>query len=431
MTLPLPFEPRRPVRSRRVTAWPRALVALLLGVGAVTPACAGPYTLRQAYEEAQARHPSVAVSIAERAAAGHALESAKWARYPSLTTEVARGNSSGGDVGVVRIDQPLWTGGRISGQIEGAQAQQAAAVEGESEARRAMAEQVAVTYLGWLGAEARLAIAVDGRAVFERLLATVRRREAAGAAAQSDVSIALGRYAAAAAQREQLAAELERTRAELQALVVGNLGTPVDVSVAAPVAAQADVMETLYLAVSPTMARRRAEQEAAQAAWRVASAATWPTVGVRLQQQRGFGGAVVDSSASLQLTLQYAPGAGLGAVSAADAALSRVHAAAEQVRVAEIDTRLRARAHWLEHESARRQIVELRPQIDALQSTADSYLRQFDAGRRGWIDVLNVYREALDARIALSRLETLRAQSALRMMANTGELLPWIHNSSP
>lgn len=401
-----------------------------IGIAAAVPAAAAPYSLRQAHQDAQARHPLVAASMAERAAAGHSLEAAKWARWPSFSTDLA--NGSGESARVVRIDQPLWTGGRITGQIDNARAQESGAAHAETEARRQLAEQVAVAYLGWLGAERRLVLATDGSALFQRLLETVRRREAAGAAAQSDVSIALGRAAAAAAQREQLAAELERARAELQSLVVGTVGAAVDVDVADFRADGAEDVETRALADAPTLAKRRADVEAAYAAREVASALAWPTLGLRVEHVNNRGGpGQPTSDTRVQLTLQYVPGAGLAAGSAADAARSKVVAAQEQLRATEVDLRLRARALWLEHASVQRQLVELKPQTDALAATADSYLRQFEAGRRGWIEVLNVYREALDARIALSRLQTQRAQSALRLMANTGELLSWIETTSP
>jgi adhesin transport system outer membrane protein len=53
-------------------------------------------------------------------------------------------------------------------------------------------------------------------------------------------------------------------------------------------------------------------------------------------------------------------------------------------------------------------------------------MRQFEAGRKSWLEVLNTHREAVDAKLALSRARTTRDQSALRLMVNTGTFWPWL-----
>ncbi|WP_157264329.1 TolC family protein [Azohydromonas aeria] len=393
---------------------------------------AGVYTLRAAVADALARSPAVAAAGSERVTAGYLREGAEWARYPTLSAEVVPGRSSsqsGSNSRLLRLDQPLWSGGRISGAIDLARAQEAAARLGESEARRNTEEQTAVAYLGWSGAQERLRIADDGRAVFERLLAYVERREQAGAAAKSDVSAAQARLASVGVQREQLAAELERSRSELRALVVGPVaGAPQALEVPASALRDADSAEAEYLARSNVAAQREADIEAAQAAAAVRRGESLPRLSLRLERQDGTAGGVPGDTRAM-LALSFTPEAGLGSLSSIQAAQSRITTAQDQARVAEQEIRLRARAHLTEEQSARRQIAGLVPQIESLQYTADSYMRQFEAGRRTWIEVLNIFREVLDTRVALSRARTQHAQGALRLMGNTGALSPWIETN--
>src|SRR5207245_2595134 len=82
--------------------------------------------------------------------------------------------------------------------------------------------------------------------------------------------------------------------------------------------------------------------------------------------------------------------------------------------------RLRARANRAEYMSSGRQVAELEPQVAALDASMASFMRQFEAGRKSWLELLNTQREVVDARIALSRARTSRDQSALRLMVNTG-----------
>lgn len=409
----------------------RALVlALALGASSTLarPAVAGnPYTLRSAVADALKRHPALLQSEAERQAAQLLREVAEWQRFPTVSAELSPGTTGTGRV--LRVDQPLWSGGRISSQIEVAAAGERGAEVGITEARRSLLEQVAVSYVAWADAAERVRLIEDGRSTFERLLAYVRRREAAGAAGAADIAVAQARLSQVNAQREQGVGELNQASAELRALVVGDLGSPALPTISPPPGLAE--MESRYVERSVTLARRRTELEAARATAEVARTQALPTLLLRVEQLvYGTGFTSADVSRAM-FTLQFAPGAGLSARAAAGAAASRADAVAEQMRVDELSERLKARSHLADLDAAQRQRAELQPQVEALQRSAESYLRQFEAGRRLWLEVLNLHREVLDARLALSRTQTLLQVSVMRLLANTGELETWIATTRP
>ncbi len=97
-----------------------------------------------------------------------------------------------------------------------------------------------------------------------------------------------------------------------------------------------------------------------------------------------------------------------------------------QLAADENDARLRARANWAEYLSSRRQVAELEPQVAALDASMASFMRQFEAGRKSWLEILNTQREVVDARIALSRAQSSRDQAGLRLMVNTGTFWSWL-----
>lgn len=414
----------------------RGLVAAVLACGAAWVGAAEPYSLRQALNDALQRHPLLAQSEAERQAAQQLREAAEWQRFPTVSAEFTPGTTvSGGSSGgrVLRVDQPLWSGGRISGQIDAASAGERGAEVAQTEARRSLVEQVTLAYLAWSDTAQRLRLAEDGRSTFERLLAYVRRREAAGAASQADVSVAAARLAQVNAQREQLQGEQAKAIAELRTLVVGELGTLRPLRVPAPDPAAWAGVEERYVERSATLARRRTELDAARANAQVARGQALPTLLLRVEQQvSGVSGSssAADKARAL-LALQFSPGAGLSSMSTAAAAESRANAVAQQLRADELTERLKARTHLADLDSAMRQRAELQPQVESLQQTADSYMRQFEAGRRAWLEVLNLHREVLDARLSLSRIQTQQDQGALRLLSNTGALEPWIATTEP
>ena len=107
----------------RPERWPSAIRPLfrLLGwlvvfLAATRPCMAQEFRLTPLLELAIRQHPSVLQSRGLARSAYFELEGARWCRFPSLSTEV-RSDSSYSQ-SVLRLEQPLWAGGRIAGRSD-------------------------------------------------------------------------------------------------------------------------------------------------------------------------------------------------------------------------------------------------------------------------------------------------------------------------
>jgi adhesin transport system outer membrane protein len=395
-----------------------------------SPAPTATLSLRQAVAEAVLRNPNRVRAAHDVSAAGFERDAAEWGRYPTVSVDAGAGQSSNSiaPTSTLRVEQPLWAGGRIDGQIDSARAQVSAAELGELDTRRRLAEETAVAYVAWLDAATRVEIARESAAALADLVNYVRRRETEGLASLADVSIGKARYSSALALVEEMSGALEQARAQLEALMVTRIerGRPVSV----PEVPERSVPETeaAYIANSQLVAQRRAEVEAARAQASVRRSALFPKVALRFERftYQGNGGLTPPNDSRALLVLQFAPDAGLASYSGAQAAQSRIDSARAQLAADENDARLRARANWAEHMASRRQVDELEPQVVALDDSMASFRRQFEAGRKSWLELLNTQREVVDARLALSRARSSRDQSALRLMVNTGMFWPWL-----
>ena len=411
-----------------------AALALLLASAAFAqqPASAPTATLslRQAVAEAVLRNPNRVRAAHEVTAAGFERDAAEWGRFPTVSVDAGAGQSSNSiaPTSTVRVEQPLWAGGRIDGQIDAARAQVSAAELAELDTRRRLAEEAAVAYVGWMDAAARVEIARESAAALSDLVKYVRRREAEGLASAADVSIGRARYSSALALIEELGGALDQARAQLEALMVTRIERGISVSV--PAVAERSVADTeaAYVANSQLVAQRRAEVESARAQAVVRRAALFPKLALRFEHLTypNNGGLTPSSDSRTLLVLQFTPDAGLASYSGAQAAESRIESVRAQLASDENDARLRARANWAEYMSSGRQVAELEPQVAALDASMASFMRQFEAGRKSWLELLNTQREVVDARIALSRARTSHDQSALRLMVNTGAFWPWL-----
>src|SRR5207248_6987677 len=156
-------------------------------------------SLRQAVAEAVLRNPNRVRAAHGVTAAGYERDAAEWGRFPTVSVDAGASNNSRSiaPTSTVRVEQPLWAGGRIDGQIDSARAQVSAAGLADLDTRRRLAEETAVAYVGWMDAAARVDIARESAGALSDLVKYVRRRESEGLASAADVSIGRARSSSA------------------------------------------------------------------------------------------------------------------------------------------------------------------------------------------------------------------------------------------
>jgi adhesin transport system outer membrane protein len=161
---------------------------------------------------------------------------------------------------------------------------------------------------------------------------------------------------------------------------------------------------------APSLGRLRGEIASAEAEVKTAKGALWPQLLLQLSQNELTG-------ARAALVLRAQTGNGLSRFSAIDRAKARVDQTMAQLGAA--DREIRARL-GNEYVSLRSNRAQAEAGIDASLAAADlqaSYQRQFVAGRRSWLDVLNAARELVSARISESDARVNAAANATRILA--------------
>ncbi len=384
-------------------------------------------SLRDAVTLAVTNNPTRVKAANEITAASFEHETALWARFPTVSVDASSSASrtAGAASTTLRADQPLWTGGRITGQIESTKALLTAAQLAESDTRRKLAEDTSVAYVNWMYAQERIEIARAGVDQLASLLQYARRREKEGLASAADVAIGVARHGSVLAQIEDLKGAVDNARAQLEALVVTRVSQGARVSVP-PVSANAiEEAEKAYLGLSQLIAQRRSEVESTRSQADVRKSQMYPKVLLRAEHFT-YQNSALSNDSRATVVLQFTPDAGLASYSAYQAAASRIDSALAQLAADENATRLRARTNSSDYTAARRQVEELTPQVQALESAASSFMRQFEAGRKTWLDVLNTHKETLEAKISLSRATNARDAAALRLMVNGGSFAQWL-----
>jgi adhesin transport system outer membrane protein len=148
-----------------------------------------------------------------------------------------------------------------------------------------------------------------------------------------------------------------------------------------------------------------------------------PQVSARLERITGtdyFMGQANGSRALLVVDAQ--PGAGLSAMSGVSAAIARRDAVRQTREAALRDLRERVSLDWNELIAARLRLDNARQARTMSTEVFESYARQYTAGRKTWIDVLNAVREATQSEFAVADADAQVAAATLRLRLWTGDL---------
>jgi adhesin transport system outer membrane protein len=177
--------------------------------------------------------------------------------------------------------------------------------------------------------------------------------------------------------------------------------------------------------LSPTLRRLAFEEEAAQAEIQAKKAGYKPQLAVRYEH--GYASAPLNgipayTTNRLMLVVQAQTGAGLSALSGVEAAVAKREAARLQRETALRDLQERVSLDWEEAEAARTRFANATIASRSAREVYESYTRQFTAGRKTWLDVLNAVRESTQSEVAVMDASAQAAAASLRLRLVTGNL---------
>ncbi|MBM0171407.1 TolC family protein [Altererythrobacter sp. C41] len=376
-------------------------------------------SLARAAAATLATYPSLSASRSHVRAADYEIEAARWLRFPSVDATVAtRDDKFGALRPDITVFQPIWTGGRIAAAGERSTAARAVA--------NAQLEEVSFEILGRLaqayyeiGRTARLTkIYEESLEEHRRLVESMRRRVEQEVSPRTDLELALTR----AAQTEQELALLrtqlgiaQRRFSELSGISGADVVPPTYDRIAHHAVGERAIENAGIC--NPTVKRLNAMVALAEAERKLSKAEIMPQLGAQYVRDR-FGGD------QFGVALRAQTNGGLSAFSLAEAAAARRDASQFDAITAQRELREAVSLALIENRTAKSRIDSSARSASSSLNVAQSYLRQFVAGRRTWLDVMNSVREAVTARAALIEAETSAMTSSARIHLQSCGWLP-------
>ncbi len=375
-----------------------------------------PAILGEVVEIAAATHPTVQQAAAQMRARRSELRGAKWLSYPSLSVEalaITKGSAASDQNGIaanLTLEQPIWAGGKIAGTIDRARAVWQASSTGVTEASLAIALKATQAYFALALTAKQEQILTSSLEQHRVLLDTIKRRVDQEVSPRADLELAMSR--AAQIELDLAAVKGQRATAYNQLMELINyqaidLGD-VPVHRAEYVLPEENTLVQQAHACDPTLEKLRFELAAAEADRKIAKGALFPQLVGQVTHNEFTG-----TRAGLALRLQT--GNGLSQYSAVGTAGARIDAANYQIATAERQLREQIRTDFVAYGAARARLSAGTQATLSSMIVTESYKRQFIAGRRTWLDVMNAVREAMSAELSEADAEVTAMSAASRL----------------
>lgn len=372
-------------------------------------------------------HPSVRGAAAKNQSAQLGVEAAKWQYWPtpSFGVERVQGGTAAlgqGDrtVGVLGLNQPLWNGGKVGFGVKRAEllALQAQA-EGE-EVRQSLASRVIQAWSDAVVAMQKIDAQEQSLQAHIRLLQMVERRNAEGVSAQADVALARSRLDLLQADVEVLKSQRDSAVDKLRSLTDSqikseNLARGHQLKALSGL--ELDDLLNQAKQLSPQLKKNQHLIDVARSDVDLAKASLKPELSLRYEHQQSTNNSAGPASNNrLFLSLNSNLGAGLSRLTGIGQAESQVSAAQEELSVQRQALSEQIQLDWALIKAANLRIRGLTLAAAAGVEVLESYERQFLAGRKQWIDLMNAVREQAQTQSQLADAMVAQELSGLRLI---------------
>ena len=377
--------------------------------------------LAEMVDAAQNRHPLIRGARAEKAAADIDVDTVKRGYWPTLSTVTEAGSSSATPSHYIQLEQTLWDWGRTAGRVRIAESGASSAEAVVAVQRLNLGAQVITAWAELINAVLRRQIAGNSLERLSVLEAMMQRRVQSELSTAIDLELARARVTQTEVEIQVAEASARTAVTRLQQLIGDRAGT-LPTAVLIPTIDETEPQVIAMLAadwesiatMQPNVLRARHDAITARRRVEVKRSEALPQLYLRVNQYlsgtRSAGGVV---------GLSYTPGAGFSTALEVRALAQRVVASDEAVEAALVEARESIFNDRNAVETGAARLASALRSVRGAEIVRDSYTRQFTAGRKSWLDLLNAVREVTQAEYSVvdARASVLGAVGRLKLRA--------------
>lgn len=383
-----------------------------------------PPALDEAINIVTANYPSAQSARAALSAAASDVNAARWLRFPSVSANMQYLDNESTPQPQLIVEAPIWSGGRIGSNIRRAKAREDASSAQYVETVEKLALTTSQTYFEVARLTQREHLLEGSLKEHQALVETMERRVKQEISPLADLELARSRaaqieqeYTTTVSQRRTTL----RVLAELIADPTYDLG-PIPAYDPDVELANRDALEEQSVAYSPTLKRLHALADAARADADSRKAAILPQFSAQYSYDDFY-------KSRVGVVVKAQNTGGLSQFSEVTSARLRIQSALEDIRESEQQLRRDVESTLIQYDAAKKRAEISKSAASTAARVSESYTRQFIAGRRSWLDVMNALREAVTAAIGRSDAEVTVMATATQLQLQSGRWRPVFRES--
>ena len=342
------------------------------------------------------------------------------------------------------IRQPLWTGGKLTANVNQAIFNDKAATERIYEQQNQVAKTTIEAWQGYIQAIAKQQIHLDSLDQLNEFEQMMQRRVGQGVSARIELDLVTNRilqdqnaYQAAVEQQRIAAARLQQIVGQpLSQAPTSNLKTLTEQAKRQ----SAGFEEMAFNQVgfhNPTVVKEHFQIESAKQEVEAQRAARYPTIYSQYEyshyQESNRNDLDDRDDGRFSIGLTYDPGAGFSNLALARASQAQVNSLVQSQQAARRQVIEEIQVQYQQFASAKDRETSLIAAAAGAQIVVNSYRRQFIAGRKSWLEVLNAVREQNEYQVQLVQARTDMLGAFYKLQVDFG-IMDWqqfAHNREP
>ena len=390
------------------------------------------------------QHPQVLIQVQNLKSTGFDIEVAKQAFYPTPSISLERAQSQSGNdpsysgapqVAIYRLQQPLWTGGRLSAQQNKATANQDIEVARLLEVQQGLALKTLQAWTEVVNFQRQQTALLKTKNELENLQAKIERRAEQGLSTQSEVKLSRLRVSMVKQMLNQTKMQEDLAWLRLKQWVpeAQPLSQATDALSAPSNDSQAHLQNTenidwdaLSATQSPVALRLKSQMKIQAAELDEKRAAYQPEVYLRAEHQRGnYAFANAQNVNRLFIGMTASTGAGLSLQNQLASLMAKHDSAQHEIALTQRILSETVQSDVLNLIARQSKAEELKLNLESLQDIQTAWLRQFDSGRKTWIEVMNAAQETMQSQLTLIENDTSMQLSYWRLQILAFGLARW------
>ncbi|MGW8168566.1 MAG: TolC family protein [Sulfurovaceae bacterium] len=365
-------------------------------------------------------HPSIKMQEQVIRGANAQVQGAMWNYFPTPSISVNQGvNKDKLWGGTAAIEQPIWTGGKISSTYDMAVANKHNSEYGLEENGYILVETLLNTLKTYLKAKGDLEALSEGQMQLGILEGMVSRRVAAGVSSKSDMELLKARLYQMQTDINYAKTRLDTSLSQIELLTSQKFNDGLEIDQRVPFSFDSvDKIIKSMINTHPSLKKLDAGLELAEAEKSKAKSVFWPNISIKAERGMGSNSLYYDDPMDetlVYVSVQASPGAGLSAFSGVESAEAKIMQVRQEKLSKQQDLTNKVMFAYNDYISSTNRVESQSGSIGSSQKVFASYTRLFLAGKRQWLDLVNASRELTQNQMAFEDTKSTLLVSAYQL----------------